>query len=636
MRIALLMMMAMTNAACAGDLPRVDGVRVTGRLLSVNGTTDVPRGLFGVHATPLTAEQAADLGVELVRTISHAPGTPAGAGSSKWLPPAVDLIVECFYDRYQPALIVTDADWRTKLEHVAERYATTARGVDRPCIVEFWNEPYLNWGVRPGVNYDGRYYRDTGPAIGAPMTLRYADQPTEHLVWTKQLGAAPEAGGPVDYLATRYAPTGAKAGDRFDWRGRGYQMQELWWGRDPTQTSFWPGRQNSLWYRQMLVPFARKLKAINPDVTLVAGWGFHIHQNGWAAWDEVHRPTIDDAIAWIDGYNEHHYGGDTRMVAGAYETVTAYTVGRYGKALRFYNTEAGGELDPEQPGEAKPGYNVLPPDQRERGAMTYMLRDVIHLIDVCPDKAVARAAHEANTPGHAAAFRLLRPLRGRLVEAASSSPTTWVVSALEANRLCVVLFNDTLAAVTEPMVVAAPRGTAFGGAVRRTVGADLAILETPLDATGDRFEADVTLPGRSAICYVFALSGRPARDAPVRLVQQHYCPDILASIDPGASVERTIELPSPALDVAGARPADPPIDAAALRFVQHGMGEGVAVELNGTPIRVRPAAGWVHDEPIDPSLLRRRNVIRITNHAERRVELNALSLRTVRAASDEP
>jgi len=121
-------------------------VTVTGADLSVNGVDTVPVGLFGVHATPLSAAQAADWGIEAVRRISHLP--PAGPTSN-----GVPFTLDCFFDRYQPAVCLTRPDWREWLTEAGRRYAAAAD--PRVCAVEFWNEPYLNWACKPGVNYDG-------------------------------------------------------------------------------------------------------------------------------------------------------------------------------------------------------------------------------------------------------------------------------------------------------------------------------------------------------------------------------------------------------------------------------------------------------------------------------------------------
>lgn len=450
-----------------------DALHVTGRARIINGQSDVPRGLFGVHATPLTPERIEDWGVESVRTLAHSPGKPQQ-------PPAgITHLVECFWDRYQPALIVEFVDWAQRLETVAQTYGTHARNLDRQPIVEFWNEPYLNWGIRPGVNYNGAFYRQDSVKKDSPMTLLYEEEPTAYLVWTEQRVAVRADNGRFDALATRFMPSGTEEGDTWTWRNTRYRAETQPWGRDVTQESFWPGAQNVQWYNTMLEVFAPALKAANPEVLLVAGWDFHIHQNGYAAWETVHRPTVDAGIAWIDGYAEHHYGGDTRIVAASYEMLNAYTRTRHGRFLKVYNTEAGGDLDPERPGPAQGGYNTTPPEIRDRAHYTYFMRDLLYMIDRIPDKAEARAAHEAHHGnGVATGFRMLRNLCGRLMETQSPHPDIWVTAALRDNRLTVAVYNDQRSPLDMPLTLTAPSGTTFSGILRRLPNDSLDILET--------------------------------------------------------------------------------------------------------------------------------------------------------------
>ena len=102
---------------------------VTGNYLDMNGVTSVPIGMFGVHATPLDPAKIADWGIEAVRVIEPAPSTQpavAGEGShANWR--GISEIVECFYDRYQPALVLTDPNYATHLQQLGQEYGESAR-----------------------------------------------------------------------------------------------------------------------------------------------------------------------------------------------------------------------------------------------------------------------------------------------------------------------------------------------------------------------------------------------------------------------------------------------------------------------------------------------------------------------------
>lgn len=568
-------------------------LRVTGRARVVNGQTEVPRGLFGVHATPLTPERIADWGVESIRTISHNPGTPGDA------PHGLTHVVECFWDRYQPALIVSGADWAERLRVAARTYGEAAKTLERPPIVEFWNEPYLNWGVRPGVNYNGAFYKAEGREPGGPMTLLYETEATPYLEWTEQKVAVRADNGQFDALASRFMPGNVEVGGTWTWRNRMYRAEMQPWGKDTTQTSFWPGKQNVLWYNQMMEVFAPALKEANPDVTLVVGWDFHIHQNSYEAWETVHRPTIDAAMPWADGYAEHHYGGNTLQVAGSFEFATAYTMTRHGRALKFYNTEAGGDLDPERPGWAQPGYNTTPPAVRDRAAYTYMMRDVLHLIDRVPDKAEARAAHEAHhNRGVPAAFRMLRPLRGTLMETVSPHTDKWVVASLNGNQLVVVAFNDTRGHLAHPLEVQAPRGTTIAAVTHYAPDAEMTLVATELDAPADGriWRGAVDLAVRESGVWVLDLTGDPAPETVHRT--QYYAPELLQSPEAGEYVTLRVDLPAAAL-------SDAPPEKAWVRLAHAVVRENTAIlRVNGHETRMQPSDIGIFDTEIPVSWLR--------------------------------
>lgn len=514
-------------------------VRVTGRTLAINGTTNVPTGLFGVHATALTPARIAEWGVEALRVIEQRPDGALATSS-------VPMVVQCFFDRYQPALVLTDPGWNRRLAQLGANYGRhAATGSVR--YVEFWNEPYLNWAANPGVNYDGAYYDASAASTGAAMTIRGWDHPISNLVWSgTRLVAVPATGGPPNYVATRYMPSELTNGQMFTWRNLPFRTVEHWWGRDTTQSTWWSGPVNREFYHSMLLPFAQALKQANPDVRLIAGWGFHLHQDDWSAWRVLHQPLLDVAWQWIDGLDEHHYGGETLHVAGDYEVANAYVLAKYGKRLPCYNTEAGGSIDPEQPGRVQ-----TRPDSTNQayGTFLYTLRDILHLVEVCPDKAASRFAHEADlNGGDEFAFRLLQPLRGALVECRSANPDIWCVAALRGTQLCVAVYNDGSAATTFPLAVTAPASTAFTGArltrVERIANQPI-LREKPIDTAGSAWQQDVLLPARSAARIVFHLNHPQPPAPPAVRVTQWVAGEILRQVAPGETAAFTVNTALP-------------------------------------------------------------------------------------------
>lgn len=574
--------------------------QVTGKISVVNGQNEIPRPLFGVHATPLTPERIQEWGIESDRYITQ---TPQRGGPRK-LPSSLHHAVECQWDRYQPALIVEHADWEKRLQDAAQKAAQRVKDSPRPLVIEFWNEPYLNWGVRPGVNYDGRFYKKEGREPGAPMTLKYQQEPLEHMRWTEQTVAIHAERGHVDYLATRFMPRGKKPGDTWTWRNRPFRAEKRPWGKDVSQKTFWPGLQNVKWYVEMLKVYAPALKAADPNATLVIGWDFHIYQNSYAAWEDVHKPTFDAAAPWLDGYSEHHYGGDTRLVAASYEVAWAYMKTEHGKDIDFYNTEAGGDLDPERPGPAQPGYNTTKPEVRDRAAYTYMMRDVLHLLDKSPDKAAARAAHEAHLgKGVGTAFRMMKSLRGQLLQTVSPDPEVWIVASLQRTRMTVALYNDARGPRTLPLEVKAPTGTRITGIVKRKPNAGMQIEEEiiPWKEHPTFFKGSTRLNKREAEVWEFTLEGTPAPTPHVAI--QFPAKDILKAIPKDGSYSTTISVPRNGLDAA---------THARLRIVQSGFTPGKhVVTVNGQQVNMKPGGQGIMDAHFPVEWLQESNTVEV-------------------------
>jgi hypothetical protein len=599
------------------DDPGVPGrevtVWVTGLPLSINGTTDVPAGLFGVHYLPGMDEQTVDdWGIEMVRTIDQRPNAQPMQPGDPGVPSNVQQIVDCLYDRYQPGWQLRyPYKWRARLTKLARGYAQHYANIEHDVVLEFWNEPYINWAARPGVNYDGRFFADKDRRIDGPVHWRHNGRLIPELRWRRQLvavraGQAPDA---ADYLASRYAPGHLREGDEWTWREMDFVMREVWWARDVTQPSWYSGGFNQQLYEQMLVVFGESLREANPDVPLIAGWDFHFYQDNWAAWDRLHRPMIDAAGHLLDGLTEHHYGGDTRAVAGQYETAWAYVMATQGRSIDFYNTEAGGFADAERPGSAQSGPQGTP-EQRGWSGSRYMIRDIVHLIDVCPDKAVARAAHHPRHYGSEAAFRLLRPLRGTLIADGSDDADLWVVSSInDENQLVVAMFNDGRNPAMVNFNAAIPEGTTLASTVmhRPSISAD---GTADVVAEAVQFEpghySRLRVPSQSARVVVLQLEGEPDRQSQVAITQ-HPADRARAWVEAGQELRLRIDVPADALEEA---------DAARLKLVQspwlRGQPRQWRVSLNGQPIDIELGGGWIHLNDLPVELLREQNVVSVT------------------------
>ena len=585
-------------------------ITVSGDLLSINGQTEVPRGLFGTHNVPLTPERLESWGIEADRSIDQ---NPSGAVRESKTP----ILIECLFDRYQPALMLNDPNWKDRLKRIATRYGKEARELDREPLLEFWNEPYLNWAVKPGVNYDGGLYQGP-PEPGEPMRTKIGGDLIENLVWDKPRPVAIRDFKPgkdnIDYLATRFMSKELVAGDSFEWRNKPYRVEDRWWGKDTAQAaSWWSGPVNREYYHRMFEVYARALEAANPDVTLIAGWGFHLNETNWAAWHTLHKPLIDFGIEWIDGYNEHHYGGNTRMVAGTYETAWAYTQGNHGKRMKFFNTEAGGMLDPERPGSFSSAIEG-DPVTKGRGAYTYMVRDILHLIDTGPDKAITRVAHNSHgtAGGDESAFKLMRTLRGSLIDVDDhKDPNIWTVASLDGLNYTVIVFNDHYQPKEIDLLIKAPVGFSLdGGTIAQAVnvegvGVRLKEEELAYSKHNSLYKHSVQLEGKDAVRYHFQLK----QEAPVEqrelAITQFPAPEILLEAKPSEPATFSIKLP---------RNERQNADSARLRFVHDSnlrwRSEDLQITLNDQILEGRVATDYIVEFAIPLEALQLENSVR--------------------------
>ncbi len=592
---------AFTTPALSGQEFAV-GVTHLGR--SLNGQTEVPAGLFGTHHYPLSEERVKEWNIELERKIFwHLNTKPV-------VPKKTPLFIECFFDRYQPALVLTKRDdWKEYIVNSATKYAQAAKTTGHDHIVEFWNEPYLNWACKPGVNYDGRFYKTDDAKPGGRVTIKGHDKPTEYLVWDRKKKLA-WRNGQVDYVRTRYIPKDKQVGDVWKQGSREYKIIERWWAKDTTQKHYWSGKQSVKWYLQMFKPFAKTIKTVNPDVTVLGGWGFNIYNEGWDSWRVLYKPLIDECHPWMDGIHEHHYGGDTRRVAASYETAYAYALGTYDKKLRFYNTETSGWADPQQP-TARPNPSGKKESHR-RGASMYLMRDITYLIAVCPDKAASRTAHYWGNPKlDSIGFKALAKLRGKLLHVSNGlMQDMWTVASYDQknNRVCAVVFYDNPDGLEFPFHIQAPMGTKIKAArmlVPKIADGAYQLVESKLKHKTASLSHRIKTDGKTVRVFLLDLEGQADKLKHV-VEQQYVSKDVVTSLKPGASMKTSIKIPARQL---ATRPT------ARLRICQEGAkGRSLTVKVNGKECEFGALQAPIAEYPLGSAddVLQADNTIEIT------------------------
>jgi hypothetical protein len=579
-------------ACCAAISAAETVICVENRLLEVAGRSTVPEGLFGVHGVPLTTELVADWGLSANRIIQHGPkGDPVAIGRSAQAPAGIGTVVECFFDRFQPALTLTNPkDWQARLTQIGTRYGTATRGDGQNHVIEFWNEPYLNWSVKPGVNLDPWWY-DTADAVeGGPVRIKGASEPVAHLRWQRSRWF--EALDKTGDRTPLYVGLGligsvwrgfeaAPIGDEFVLFGgkRKVRVIETLVPRDTSQDR--PGGRvwfsalaNAGHYADMYEVLAKAVKAADPAVTVLAGWGFNFFQSDWAGWELTYQPVLDRCHALVDGLHEHHYGIDPDLIAAGYETAAAITRLRYGRALPSWNTEAGANWDAQRPdqhisaNERWIRRNIPAEQAAAFGAYAYLVGDIVTQLARCPDKALGRAAHHSHEThgGDPTGFRQLKGLRGRLLAVDAGDATVPAVAALDGERVTICAVNRSLEPKTLRLRLALP--VQAGERQTLTTEGGLALAA----ASGVTSDDAVLLPPLQAVTWRFSLAG--AAPTALRRIRQFHAPATLASVT-AEGIAARVPLDAAALAAA---------DRARLTCVVAGPADGVVSARIGTHV----------------------------------------------------
>lgn len=603
-------------------------VEVGPRERVVEGETTLAAGMIG--AFPLADAEAAARTWRLgaVRRIEAAPG-------ATWMavPDGVETAVETLYDRFVPALTVSDPQgWRAQLAALAAARAAAPRRPGVRYLVEFWNEPYHNWVTKPGVNHDPVHYDGFRALLGGPVHLRGEIAPTEHMVWERGLRAVLESGNGVPLPTEVGRAPKREAGFAWQVGKRHYRWIESYVPVDTTRVGWWPGKQDVLWYRRMLAAFAESMAGAD-GVAVSGGWGCFPFQERGGLWDDCYAPLIAGLPPTVRDVHEHHYGIDARHMVASYELAAAWADERLaGARLRLHCTETCGQMhllstrDPRRLEGGRSGER----SERAWGTLHYTLRDIIGMWCWQPDRARTRIAFEPG-PGEDLAFRLLRPVRGRLVAWRCDDPGLWVTAARDGATLSVALWNDGWEPRAVRLRLAAPAGTRLAGgwrtfpalATAQTVEPwqpglpeelrDAIVLEEGTVAAGARRavalhaepvpagadELAFTLPAMGASVVQIALDGAPA-PAREQVVRVRAALPVLAPVADGPL--RTTVAIDPALATRATR--------AVLRmaYANRDGARGLSLALGGRPLALpagQPMAGLGFAViALDPALLR--------------------------------
>ena len=334
---------------------------------------------------------------------------------------------------------------------------------------------------------------------------------------------------------------------------------------DPTQHGYIPARLGAEKYAQCFVAAVDAAKAENPHVQIGGMSSPSFNGDHYSVfWDYI-RHFIDACPDKIDFLSEHHYGGNPAAYAAAYEVVTAYCDTRHGRRIPIVNTETNDLVDtPTFGDEGLPA--PWSPHADDLIRFRYNVRDIITLIDQCPDKARARAMHalwngKFKKKGEEHAFEILNDVAGAILDCRSSHADVPAVACTSDDRVVVLVLNDA----PQPRNVRLDlKGLSPAAVAVRRVVFDTAAGTQVVAADGPPPGEVLRLAPYEAVSWSLHAPGHKVRHT--RVLTEHFADVHLRAVEPGEAFDAPVIWRDP--------PARP--KAAFLRVVTEGVEPGEA------------------------------------------------------------
>lgn len=533
-------------------------------VVSLNGTMEVPKGLFGFHDVGSPKDESRDP-VGYMKKINPGYLRPLEHVGFNAKPLTDEQIAERAAQKFgQP-------------ETVFSRRAAAANATDEVIMThttDLWNRPpWMDSGVEKAAEGVRAFYRERASRAWRPGDdanwLRRFEVWNEPFMWARHTNMG------------KLNPAGRKA-----WT-------------DPTQFGYLPGRMNADVYATLFLAAVEGAKSANPHVQLGGPSTAEVHGDDFATLSNYVGPILDRVHDKIDFITEHHYGGDPRTFAASYQVLKAWCDTKYGRRIPVYNTECN-DLGASSAGKAR--YNML---------------DILTCINQVRDVAKGRAVHALwngfpNDTGERHCFELLSTLRGPvLLAGGDDADVTTVASHPKAGEVVVVALNH--GPVSKRVALDVPQGFVVDEAMVMLADAPEQELQlkdtegqaipspsagsTSLGTLADK-PASVDLPRGSAIRWTLRKDGYTPQTT--RVLEESFVDTVLAEVKAEAALRAPIKWKSPA---EGRKRAY-------LRLVTRDVHRGEAVAVIGDSTIPLPYstsnAGQplVQDVPIDPAILR--------------------------------
>jgi len=220
-----------TVAAEPGGDAEPAQINVTGQLLDINGTVNIPAGVFGSFnlKSMATSDQRwvtvdgkkhpvkdgkvivdgqthevdnkgrVKIGKDRLRVEADTVYRPThyrlamdksihhggDLGAAQFGDEITHMLIHSVGDRTAPSTFLTRGNWESHYTEMGKRLGEQAKQADNTLYIEWWNEPYLNWANINRKNFDPSFYDQSKAAEGGPVHLKHSGEQLPHLRWTK-------------------------------------------------------------------------------------------------------------------------------------------------------------------------------------------------------------------------------------------------------------------------------------------------------------------------------------------------------------------------------------------------------------------------------------------------------------------
>jgi len=186
---------------------------------------------------------------------------------------------------------------------------------------------------------------------------------------------------------------------------------------DDTQFGYIPGKVGAEKWSKIFLAAVKGAKAVNPHVQLGGPSAPGLSSHNYADFRNYTERIIQEVGDKLDFFTEHHYGGNPLVVAAEYEVLRSAFHTFHDRKVPVINTEA----------------NHL--GASDAGKAMYNLTEILHLIKTQPDLVKGRALHalwsgHLRSSGERDAWRLMAPLRGKILDLSLDSPRLTAVASL--------------------------------------------------------------------------------------------------------------------------------------------------------------------------------------------------------------